>query len=42
MSTERQGIDRSEQTLGVVIADSGDVAWEAGLDEGNSPGPDLG
>lgn len=42
-SAERQGIDRSGQkTLGVVIADSGDVAWEAGLDEGDSPGPDLG
>lgn len=30
-SAERQGIDRSEQkTLGVVIADLGGVAWEAG------------
>lgn len=43
MSAERQGIDRSKQKpLGVVLKDSGSVAWEAGLDEGDSPAPDLG
>lgn len=40
-SAERQANDPTKQkTLGVVVAGSGGVAWEAGLDEGDSPGPD--